>query len=75
MHYMAARIRSEAADFTFKNYLADSIYYYAQGKAVGLRYHDLLEDAKNNINAKKDTRTGEEVFAEVVEKAGLEVRS
>jgi hypothetical protein len=35
----------------------------------------MLEDAKNNVNAKKDTRTGEEVFAEVVEKAGLEVRS
>jgi hypothetical protein len=75
MHYMAARIRSEAADFIYKNYLADALYYYAQGKAVGIRYYDMLEDAKNNVNAKKDTRTGEEVFAEVVEKAGLEVRS
>lgn len=74
MHYVAARIRSEAADFLYKNYLADSIYYYAQGKAVGLRYHDLLEDAKNNANAKKDTRTGEEVVRDVVKSAGLEVR-
>lgn len=74
MHYMAARIRSEAADFIYKNYLADALYYYAQGKAVGIRYYDLLEDAKNNGSVEKDTRTGEEVVRDVVKCAGLEVR-
>jgi hypothetical protein len=71
MRYVAARIRSEAATFKFRNYLADSIYYYARGQAVSARFSEVLNDNKVK---KADTRTGEEVFAEVVEKAGLEVR-
>lgn len=72
MRYVAARIRSEAVTFKFRNYLADSIYYYARGQAVNARFMEMLDNDKNK---KENTRTGEEVFAEIVEKAGLEVRS
>lgn len=68
---MAARIRSDAADFIFKNYLADSIYYYARGQATNVRYSDLLNSKKKP----EDKRTPEQIVDDVIHDAGLEVRN
>ena len=52
-------------DKAYRMYITDSIYYYGQGKAIGMRYEDMFKPT--------DTRSAEEIAVDVIKKAGLRV--
>ncbi len=51
----------------YRIYVTDSIYYRNQNKALSERYIDL-------IRHKVDDRDGDEIVAEIIQKAGLNLK-
>lgn len=52
---------------TYRNYIADSIFYQAKNQRLTARMADLLHLQP------EDNRTGEEIAADILAKAGIEV--
>lgn len=51
----------------FRLYVTDTLYYSARGQILTERYADLVKITKN------DNRSGEEIAADVIKRAGLVV--
>lgn len=63
----------------YRVYVTDSLMHlvnntqrFAGGVAINSRYADIIE--RNFSGKPKDERTGEEIVADIVKKAGLEVK-
>lgn len=69
MAYLRARLQQERDVIAYRVYMADSIYYYARGKAAGVRLSDMLARKASP----PDTRTGDEVAADLINRMGLKV--
>ena len=74
MRYAIARFNQNQRDFAYRIYVSDSIRILTEntaklvsGNYVTIRFVDMIKQ-KNSEN-----KTGEEIFAEVVGKAGIEV--
>jgi hypothetical protein len=69
LKYVEARTDSDIREWRYRNYVADCLMIATdRTKTVTTRFEDL-------INPKPvDTRTGEEIAADVIKRAGLIVR-
>lgn len=74
MRYVLARYKSQQRDLAYRIYMADNIRIIGEnaakmcgGSYITARFADLLEPKP------VDTRTGEEIVADVIKKAGIEV--
>ena len=70
MRYAVARLEETSNEATYRNYLTDSIYYYAHNQVMSMRYADLINPKK----AKQRNKTGDEVVADLVKNAGIVLR-
>lgn len=67
MRYAISRYNEKKRDDAYRYYITDSIFYYAQNKALKSRFYDLL-------NMKIDNRSGDEIAADVISRAGLSIK-
>lgn len=49
----------------YRNYIADSIFYYADNKRMTVKYHDILNPPK------VDNRSVEEIINDTLTRAGI----
>ena len=56
-HCLAEAERDKREDL-FRTYVANSIHYLAQGKAVGRSYSDIISDIENPV---EEERSGDEI--------------
>lgn len=75
MRYVNARYESQERDLAYRIYVTDCLRIisentakYSGGKYVSASLHDILYPKP------EDTRTGEEIAADIIRRAGLEVR-
>lgn len=64
---MMARLEQDVKETAFRNYVTDSLQILPQRKYIAKRYAELVDFTS------KDTRSGDEIAAEVIEKAGLTI--
>ena len=65
---MDARYTDYIRDETYRFYIADSLFYQARGKALTLRYSELLDSLNKPIEPEP---TGDEIVADIMTKHGL----
>lgn len=65
---MDARYTDYIREETYRFYIADSLYNQARGKALVLRYSELLDNINKPI---EDEPTGDEIVADIMTKHGL----
>lgn len=65
MRYVKARLEQEQREMAYRLYVTDSLQNIPQQKFMTKRFADVI------INKPEDTRTGDEIAAEVIAKAGL----
>ena len=63
LRYAAARAREEAETLSFRVYVTDALRAAGMGRAPGRRWADCLAPA--------DTRSGDEIAADLLAEAGL----
>ncbi len=67
IQYAISKYKQEQEEMAYRIYVTDSIYYRNQNKALSERYIDL-------IRHKVDDRDGDEIVAEIIQKAGLNLK-
>ena len=67
MRYVMARLEQDRREVTYRYYVTDALYADSNNKSMRLRYVDIL----NGKSAPQDNRSGDEIAAEVIAKAGL----
>lgn len=67
MRYVEARLTRDNRDSVYRIYVTDALQGIPQQKFSNKRYIDLIQPVK------VDTRTGDEIAAEVIKKLGLKV--
>lgn len=65
MRYVEARIEQERRDEAYRIYMSKSLQLVPQRKYLQLSYSELLDTKK------ADTRSGDEIAMDVMERAGL----
>lgn len=75
MRYVNARYNQQRRDLAYRIYVSDGLKAISEnlsrvggGSYLIARYADLIDDSKQ-----KDTRTGDEVAADVIKAAGLKL--
>lgn len=71
MNFITAFFKKEREELAYKSYIADSLKVLSEntGRGINVRFIDVLE----KLNKPKDNRSGAEIAAEVIKKAGLAV--
>ena len=67
--YLDARDRAHLRDEAFRVYVAESLRLAPQGRALVKPYAEVVA----SLGERPDTRTGEEIAADVITRLGLEV--
>lgn len=67
--YLDARDRAHSRDEAFRVYVAESLRLAPQGRALAKPYAEVVA----SLGERPDTRTGEEIAADVITRLGLEV--
>ena len=70
MRYAVARLEETANEAAYRNYLADTLYYYNHNQAINNRFADLMDTKKRRMRNK----TGDEVVGDLVKNAGIILR-
>lgn len=70
MKYMVARFIPERDDLSYRIYTTDML----RTMAMGLKYQSVQRYAELIDHAPKDTRSGEEIAADVISRCGLKVK-
>lgn len=65
MRYVVARLEFYYRDMTYRFYIADSLQNIPQNKYIGKRLYDIIYPTP------VDTRSGDEIAADVINKLGL----
>ena len=70
MRYMVARFLQETEDLSYRIYTTDMLRVVAMGQRVQSvqRFAELID------HAPKDTRSGDEIAADVIQRCGLKVK-
>ncbi len=63
-----SRIRLHEQEVAYKFYISDLLFYQAKGQTLTQKYRELAFDRR-----KKDTRTADEIAADIFARAGLHV--
>ena len=71
MKYMVARFLQETEDLSYRIYTTDMLRVVAMGQRIQSvqRYAELID------HAPKDTRSGDEIAADVIQRCGLKVKN
>lgn len=67
--YLDARDRAHARDEAFRVYVAESLRLAPQNRALAKSYAEVIA----SLGERPDTRTGDEIAADVITRLGLEV--
>lgn len=74
MRYATARIGEHCKEKVFREYVADGVHMISEntakfsgGSYLSVRYDDIIHPKP------RDTRTGEEIAADIIKRAGLKV--
>jgi hypothetical protein len=70
VRYMVARFLQEKEDLSYRIYTTDML----RTTAMGQRYQSVQRYAELIDHAPKDTRSGEEIAADVISRCGLKVK-
>ena len=65
MRYVVARLQEDSRDMTYRFYIADSLQNIPQNKYIGKRLYDIMYPKQ------EDTRSGDEIAADVINRLGL----
>lgn len=65
MRYVVARYKMEQREMAYRIFVTDSLQLIPQNKYLTTRYKDSIKTKK------KDNRTGDEIAADVIKRAGL----
>lgn len=65
MRYVMARYKMEQRELAYRIFVTDSLQLAPQNKYIVTRYEDSIKTKK------KDNRTGDEIAADVIKRAGL----
>ena len=70
MKYMVARFLQETEDLSYRIYTTDMLRVVSMGQRIQSvqRYAELID------HAPKDTRSGDEIAADVIQRCGLKVK-
>lgn len=71
MKYMVARFIQEREDLSYRIYTTDML----RTMAMGMKYQSVQRYAELIDHAPKDTRSGEEIAADVISRCGLKVKN
>lgn len=71
MKYMVARFVQEHDEESYRMYTTDML----RTTAMGMRYQSVQRYAELVRSTPKDTRSGEEIAADVISKCGLRVKT
>lgn len=66
MRYVKARLEEEERTWTYRFYVANSLQNIPQGKHLQSTLHDIIYNPQP-----VDTRTGDEIAADIIFRAGL----
>jgi len=66
MRYVAERLKKDRVNAAYRNYIADSLRGIPQGRYLVNRFRDIIKPEKA-----EDTRSAEEIAADVIKQAGL----
>lgn len=69
MRYVISHYSLSAKEESYRIYITDTLYLQGQNKRLSVRYADIINKRK-----KEDTRSGDEIALEVIEKLGLKVK-
>lgn len=70
MKYMVARFLQDYEDLSYRIYTTDML----RTMAMGMKYQSVQRYAELIDHAPKDTRSGEEIAADVIQRCGLKVK-
>lgn len=65
MRYVVARLQEDSRDMTYRFYIADTLQNIPQNKYIGKRLYDIMYPKQ------EDTRSGDEIAADVINRLGL----
>lgn len=68
MRYVKAKYKEKQEELAYRIYVTDTLYYQSDNKRLTKRYLDLISKPQ-----KKDTRTGDEIAVDVINRLGLKV--
>lgn len=75
MRYAIARYQSQQRDLAYRIYVSDCLRIISENTAEMVGGSYITAKFSDIINPKRgDNRTGEEIAADIIKKAGLEVR-
>lgn len=71
MAFIIALFKKEREELAYKSYVTDALQILSEntGRKIGIRYIEILE----KLHKPKDNRSGAEIAADVIKKAGLVV--
>lgn len=67
MRYVKTRYREYQRELAYRIYVSDTLFYRNKNQALGVRYYDM-------IYSKPDQRSADEIVADIIKNAGLEVK-
>lgn len=67
MRYVIFKLQEQQKEMAYRIYITDSLQAIPQSKYLTTRFDDL-------INRRVDTRTGDEIAADIIRGAGLKIR-
>ena len=70
MEYMVARFLQEREDLSYRIYTTDML----RTMAMGMKYQSVQRYAELIDHKPRDTRSGEEIAADVISRCGLKVK-
>lgn len=70
MRYVESRYEEYQRDLAYRIYVTDSLYYEGRNQTFTVRYSEIIGLNKTTAEA----RTGDEIAADIIKRAGLEVR-
>lgn len=68
MRYVTSKYKLYQDEVAYRVYMADSVFYQAEGKKLTVRYVDYIHPKP------VDNRTGDEIALSVIEKLGLKTQ-
>ena len=80
MTYVSAKIEQYTEDMLFRQYISDGAMAISQNTGLGLEYGQALQIRFMDVigdkeTEKEDTRTGEEIAEDVVNRLGLKQKA
>lgn len=67
MRYVMSKYEEHVDNLTYRFFIADNLYYFTEGKRTRLSYSEMRKKLYEPV----DTRTGDEIAKDVINRLGL----